>query len=105
MEESASRLRAVNEGLDLACEAEERDPATLRRTLNLYTVVPEEFRTSAQSQDALPMKHVTGTTHEIADYLHGFGELGFDEIRCDVWPKTTEAVEAMQPVVEAVHTG
>lgn len=104
MEQATTRLRALNERLDLACEDWGRDPATLRRTLDLYTVVPEEFGPSARSPDAPPMNHpVTGSTQEIADYLHGFGELGFDEIRCDVWPKTTEAIEAMRPIVEAVH--
>lgn len=104
LEQSASRLLAVSERLDLACEARERDPATLGRTLDLYTVVPEEFRASARSPDSLPIQQpVTGTNEEIVDYLRRFGKIGFDEIRCDVWPKTTEAIEAMQPVVEAVH--
>lgn len=104
LEQSTTRLRPLIDRLDLACEAEERDLATLGRTLDLYTVVPETFRTSAQPPEAPPMQQpVTGTNEEIAEYLHRFGELGFDEIRCDVWPKTTDAIEAMQPVVEAVH--
>lgn len=104
LEQSIARLGPLIDRLDVACETEDRDPTTLGRTLDLYTVVPETFLASAESSDAPPMKQpVTGTTEEIAEYLHRFGELGFDEVRCDVWPKTTEAIEAMQPVVEAVH--
>jgi hypothetical protein len=37
--------------------------------------------------------------------LLGFGGLGFAEVRCDVYPKTLEGVEAMADVVDRVHTG
>jgi hypothetical protein len=48
---------------------------------------------------------VTGTSAEIAEYILSLGDLGLEEVRCDVWPKETAAVEAMAPVVEIVHTG
>jgi hypothetical protein len=46
---------------------------------------------------------VTGTSQQIAEHILSIGELGFDEVRCDVFPKTNAALEAMQPVVELVH--
>ena len=47
----------------------------------------------------------TGTAEEIAERLLGFTELGFEEVRCEVQPKTAEAIEAMKGVVALVHAG
>ncbi|MDH3309050.1 MAG: hypothetical protein OEO77_16230, partial [Acidimicrobiia bacterium] len=67
----------------------------------LYTVVPEGFSADGSGMDT----PVSGTAEQIADYLLGLGALGFEEVRCDLYPKTTEAVVAMQSVVELVHAG
>jgi hypothetical protein len=48
---------------------------------------------------------VAGTSEEIADFILSIGALGFDEVRCDVFPKTSAAIDAMRPVVEIVHAG
>lgn len=99
------RLGPIIRGLETACEAEGRDPATLERTFDLYTVVPEPY-SGAIDSELLPMSNpVTGTTAEIADFILSLSELGFTEVRCDVWPKTRGAVEAMAPVVDLVHAG
>ncbi len=45
----------------------------------------------------------SGTSEEIASFILSIGELGFEEVRCDVYPKTTDALKAMQPVVDIVH--
>ena len=93
------RLDPIIESLELACEEERRDPSTLVRTFDLYSVVPEGF-----SSEGSGLEHpVSGTSHQIAESLLALGELGFDEIRCDVFPKTVEAIEAMQSVVELVR--
>jgi alkanesulfonate monooxygenase SsuD/methylene tetrahydromethanopterin reductase-like flavin-dependent oxidoreductase (luciferase family) len=104
IEELDERLGPIIELLDHACEGEDRDPSTLARTFDLYTVVPEGFSTQASKVEGLDMKQpVTGTSEEIADYILSVGELGFEEVRCDVFPKTIAAVEAMRPVVEIVR--
>lgn len=106
IEDIKARLRPMIDLLEQACEAEERDPSTLVRTLDLYTVVPEEFSNRIGSGHGPQVeKPVTGTSAEIAEYLFSLGELGFDEVRCDVWPNEIEAVEAMGPVVDLVHAG
>jgi len=106
LEQVRTRLRPIIEMLEEACEAEERDPSTLGRTFDLYTVVPEAFRDQIGNTEGPQVKQpVTGTSAEIAEYILSLGELGLEEIRCDVWPKNTAAVEAMEPVVEMVHTG
>ncbi len=106
LEQITTRLRPIIDLLELACEAEDRDPSTLVRTFDLYTVVPEEFSNRIGNSESLQVERpVTGTSAEIAEYILSLGELGLEEIRCDVWPKEIAAVEAMQPVVEIVHTG
>lgn len=102
-EELEDHLRPVIQQLDAACETGSRDPAGLERTLDLYTVIPEPFRNRA---DESPLENpITGTPEEISEFILSLSDLGFDEVRCDVWPKTTEAVEAMEPVVDRVHAG
>lgn len=106
LEEVGERVRPIIETLEQACEAEGRDPATLGRTFDLYTVVPEGFSTQGIKAEGLDMKQpVTGTSEEIAGHFLSMGEFGFEEVRCDVFPKTAAAIEAMQPVVEIVHAG
>jgi alkanesulfonate monooxygenase SsuD/methylene tetrahydromethanopterin reductase-like flavin-dependent oxidoreductase (luciferase family) len=106
LEQIMVRLRPIIEVLEQACEAEDRDPSTLARTFDLYTVVPEAFKNRIGNFPGLQVEQpVTGTSAEIAEYILSLGELGLEEIRCDVWPKETAAVEAMERVVEIVHSG
>ena len=100
------RLRPIITQLGQACEELGRDPATLGRSFDLYTVVPEGFSPENMKAEGLDMSQpVTGTTEEIARHILSVGELGFEEVRCDVFPRTAAAIEAMQPVVEIVHAG
>ncbi|MFQ5554043.1 MAG: LLM class flavin-dependent oxidoreductase [Acidimicrobiia bacterium] len=104
LDEIGARMRPIIGLLERACEAEDRDPSTLGRTFDLYTVVPEGFGTG--SGGGLDMEQpVIGSSEQIAEHLLSVGELGFEEVRCDVFPKTSSALEAMQPVVELVHAG
>ena len=96
-------LASLIEGLNGACEAEGRDPASLGRTLDLYTVDPMG-RVEPEEAEAMGSPLV-GSSAEIAEVILGFQSLGFDEVRCDLYPQTVDAVEAMAPVVELVHAG
>lgn len=100
------RLGPIIDQLERACEAEERDSSTLVRTFDLYTVVPEAFKSQIGDASGVPLEHpVTGTAAEIAEYILSLAEFGLEEVRCDVWPKEKAAVEAMEAVVEMVHAG
>jgi alkanesulfonate monooxygenase SsuD/methylene tetrahydromethanopterin reductase-like flavin-dependent oxidoreductase (luciferase family) len=99
----ADDLRLLLEALDLSCEQQGRDPASLVRTLDLYSVVPDG--TGADPRAAGMSHPVTGSHEEIAAQILSFGELGISEVRCDLYPKTTAAIEAMAPVVALVHAG
>ncbi|MGI9647113.1 MAG: LLM class flavin-dependent oxidoreductase [Acidimicrobiia bacterium] len=100
-EQIAERIDPLVEQLTAACRDQGRDPDTLLRTFDLYSVVAPGFDPAVANM-ANP---VDGSAEEIAQQLLRLGHLGFAEIRCDVFPKTAEAVTAMQPVVELVHAG
>jgi hypothetical protein len=97
--------RAANV-LEAACGPVDRDPADIGRTFDLYTVVPEKVTDAAAAADFLGMEHpIAGTSEQIAEYILSLGALGFEEVRCDLFPKTSAAIEAMQTVVDLVHRG
>jgi hypothetical protein len=75
----------------------------LEKTLDLYTLVPEAFRSEAE-EAGLPLEElICGGPEEITEHILFFANLGFAEVRCDVWPRTPTAIEAMTSVVEMVH--
>jgi alkanesulfonate monooxygenase SsuD/methylene tetrahydromethanopterin reductase-like flavin-dependent oxidoreductase (luciferase family) len=84
--------------VDRACEAEDRDPGTLTRSLDLYLPV-----TPAGSTDE-------PDSEQTADALLALGQLGVDEVRCYLPRRTSmveavDAVAAFEDVVRAVHAG
>ena len=98
LDEVTARFEPILETLGLALEEQERDPASLVRTFDLYSVAVG----GGEIPDRSP---VTGSDQEIAEFILALGELGFSEVRCDVYPKTIEGIEAMQPIVDLVHRG
>ena len=101
-EDAAERLRPIIERLDQACEEVGRDPATLKRTLDVYSVTPPGFEPEPWMAAQVDTP-VAGSVEEIADQLGAFSELGFEEVRLDLMTKGVPAIEAMAPVVEALH--
>lgn len=96
-------LRLLVAELERACEEVGRDPATLRRTLDVYSVDP--LGTFSGSEEP-----IAGSPVEIGGALLRFGELGFDEVRCNVFPVDSlealpTAIEALGGAVERVHAG
>lgn len=99
LEQITHRMTPIIGELERACAAAGRDPADIRRTLDLYSVVPPGF-----TPDGSEMSHpVVGTGQEIAEFILAMAELGFEEVRCDLTDKSPGAVEAMTEVVELVH--
>ncbi|MGI8658024.1 MAG: LLM class flavin-dependent oxidoreductase [Candidatus Limnocylindria bacterium] len=97
----ADRLTPIVSDLGRACEEVGRDPATLRRSLDMYSVDPlGRYTGDADS--------IAGSPDEIAEALLAAGELGFDEVRVNVYPLDSlealpRAIEALAGVVELVH--
>jgi alkanesulfonate monooxygenase SsuD/methylene tetrahydromethanopterin reductase-like flavin-dependent oxidoreductase (luciferase family) len=103
-ERDPTALRATVEELERACSDVGRDPATLRRSLDVFSVVAGEGRDGAG--DAL---QIGGSPAAIADSLVAYGELGFSEVRISlVAPEglpRNQAIASMHEVVERVHAG
>jgi alkanesulfonate monooxygenase SsuD/methylene tetrahydromethanopterin reductase-like flavin-dependent oxidoreductase (luciferase family) len=95
------RMGSILSELEKACAAEDRDPITLARTLDVYGLTPPGFSSQGSGFD----HPVSGTAEEIAGFILELGDLGFEEVRCDLAAKDTTAAEAMAPVVELVHAG
>lgn len=99
LEQINERMTPIIEELERACDAAGRDPGEIRRTLDLYSVVPPGF-TPDGSEMSQP---VAGKGQEIAEFILAMAELGFEEVRCDLTDKSPAAVEAMSEVVDLVH--
>lgn len=98
-EQLGSTLGPLVSALEEACRSQQRDPSGLGRSLDLYSVVPPGFATDSAGMS----NPVSGSAPAIADFILLCGDLGFEEVRCDLYPKTLDAVAAMEPVVELVH--
>ena len=94
-------LRQVVDDLERACASVGRDPVTLARSLDVYSVDPLGGSEEAAS--------ITGSPQQIAEQLLAFAELGVTEIRVDVSHPPgdpavlDEAIPAMTDVVAALH--
>jgi F420-dependent oxidoreductase-like protein len=96
-ESYAERVRA----LDLACERAGRDPATVRRSVGLYTLVGEDHRDLAARYRALqgwtpgdwldgqPLEEwgrdkLVGPPEQVIDRLAAYARLGVEEVICSM---------------------
>lgn len=106
--EAVGELAPLVEELERACEEEGRDPSTLERSYDVYSidllgVSPEDKR--------FPEGHVVhGTAEQIAEQALAMRDLGFDEVRFDhvVTPTAdamVERVDAMAELVDLIHAG
>jgi alkanesulfonate monooxygenase SsuD/methylene tetrahydromethanopterin reductase-like flavin-dependent oxidoreductase (luciferase family) len=99
IDEIIGRMGPLVAELERACVEVGRDSTEIERTFDLYSVVAPGF-----SADASAMSQpVSGSADEIAETLLSLRALGIDEVRCDLTDKTEAGIEAMAPVVEALH--
>jgi alkanesulfonate monooxygenase SsuD/methylene tetrahydromethanopterin reductase-like flavin-dependent oxidoreductase (luciferase family) len=97
-------LRPIVDELERACEEVDRDPATLARTLDVFSVA------APAGGDEAPADGILGGSSEtIAERLLTYRELGFEEVRCNLrFPfgaATPDAVAGLVDVVRLVHEG
>ncbi len=100
-DETKDNLETLLTALDENLTSHGRSADSLERTLDYYTVVPEGFEATVPNMES----PLSGSSEAIAAELLRFGEIGIAEVRCDVFPMTVAAIEAMVPVVELVHAG
>lgn len=99
IDEIIGRMSPLVAELERACVEVGRDSTEIERTFDLYSVVAPGF-----SADASAMSQpVSGSADEIAETLLSLRALGIDEVRCDLTDNTEAGIEAMAPVVEALH--
>lgn len=96
-------LASLVQDVERACAERDRDPASLRRSVDVYSVTTP---TAAPPTDPWP---ICGPADAIADALLEYGRLGFDEVRINLkapgsMPQA-EAIAAMAEVVALVHAG
>ncbi len=99
IDEIIGRMSPLVAELERACVEVGRDSTEIERTFDLYSVVAPGFSVDASAMS----QPVSGSADEIAETLLSLRALGIDEVRCDLTDKTEAAIEAMAPVVEALH--
>jgi alkanesulfonate monooxygenase SsuD/methylene tetrahydromethanopterin reductase-like flavin-dependent oxidoreductase (luciferase family) len=99
-------LRELIAEMDRACGEVGRDPASLRRSLDVFSVAVPGVPDLPDGSDGL---QISGSPGGMAEALLAYGELGFAEVRLNlrVPPETprSEAIAWMQEVVDLVHAG
>jgi alkanesulfonate monooxygenase SsuD/methylene tetrahydromethanopterin reductase-like flavin-dependent oxidoreductase (luciferase family) len=85
-----NELRPLVDEADRACEEIGRDPASLRRSVDVFSIVSG------------------GSVDQAAETLRSYGSIGFDEVRCELQPapgtSRLDAIEWMKMVVARVRT-
>jgi alkanesulfonate monooxygenase SsuD/methylene tetrahydromethanopterin reductase-like flavin-dependent oxidoreductase (luciferase family) len=99
-------LRELVAEMERACDELDRDPATLRRSLDVFSVAVPGVPDLPAGSGGL---QITGSPQDIGDALLAYGELGFAEVRLNLrvppdMPRP-EAIGWMQQVVDLVHAG
>lgn len=91
--------------LDEACMEIGRDPRSVRRTIDLYSVDPLQVYDG--DPDRAPL--YSGSASDIAQAILELQDQGVDEVRCHLHRADTanrsEAIEAMSEIVTLVHAG
>jgi len=96
-------LRPLIDEVDRACEEVGRDPATLRRSLDVFSINAAETGGSGSGRAPIDL-HASDV---IAEQLIAYGALGFGEVRCDLRagpdvPRVA-AIASLAGLVKAVH--
>lgn len=97
-----AQLPPLLEVLDTALAGAGRDPGEVTRSVAVMVELPGGTgRTQGTTEEVSP---VGGSTAQIADALLAFSGL-VDHLQLVVDPITAASIEALSPVVEAVHAG
>lgn len=99
--------RPMLDELALSCEAIDRDPAGIRRSLD---VPVDAHHLVGRPAHEFTRFVVHGSPEQMAEQLLAYEKIGIDEIRCRLWPDPPTGthvahIEAMAEVVDLVHGG
>ena len=105
---AVAALHPIVEELERACVEMGRDPDSIKRSIDVYTI--DLLGLSSDSERVPKGRISVGSSKEIAEMLLTLGELNVDEVRCDLYQADTpegmiERIEGMAEVIELVHAG
>ncbi len=106
--EAVAALKSTVEELELACAEVGRDPDSMSRSIDVYTIDP--LKLSSASERVPKGSIFVGSSEEIAEMLLALGDLNVEEVRCDLYPAYTpegmiRRIEALAEIVDLVHSG
>jgi alkanesulfonate monooxygenase SsuD/methylene tetrahydromethanopterin reductase-like flavin-dependent oxidoreductase (luciferase family) len=101
------RLRPI---IDAACREQGRDPATLERTVTVLmadsTADPWWDRLpSEQTEGQAPLVPLTGPAESIAEVLRQYEQEGIAHVQICLDPTTSDNIEKLAPILEALDAG
>jgi alkanesulfonate monooxygenase SsuD/methylene tetrahydromethanopterin reductase-like flavin-dependent oxidoreductase (luciferase family) len=83
------------ESLEAACAELGRDPASIGRSVGVYALPLEP--------SGVRPSRLSGSAEEMADGIRAFRAAGFTQVELMYAPPTMAALDALAPVVEAIH--
>ncbi len=103
-QDAIQQLRDLVAEIERACAEVGRDPATLRRSLDVFSVAVPGAPEPPGDSDALL---ISGSPETMAEELLAYGELGFAEVRLNLrvgdYTPRTDAIARMGDVVARLH--
>jgi probable F420-dependent oxidoreductase len=97
---SVDEVPALLAGLEDACRAVGRDPASITRSVEVLV------RTSAAAPDpASEERAITGDVDDIVGALQEYAALGLDHLQVQLRPNSLEGVEAFGPILDRWPNG
>jgi len=104
---SVTAFRPMVKKLEGACEQVGRDPATLRRSLDIQVDPLGCYEELSPGGSGKP---IAGSCQEIAEAILSFKEISVDEVRCYAFSKDTaeaklKTIDTMAEIVNLVHAG
>lgn len=100
-EQAREKLQPLIESLESNLTTAGRSVNEVAKTIDFYSVVPPGFESEVPHIEGA----LSGSVEEIGEELLNYAELGVSEIRCDLRPQSIGAIEAMEPVVNLLHSG
>ena len=100
-ESNASKVPALRDGVDAACEGVSVDPSSIERTVSIIVDQSgrHEVPASMDPDTAVPL---SGTPEEIAAGLQAFADEGIRHIQIYLVPNTLESIERFHKVLQAM---